>query len=81
MCTDADVRGALGKKKRHAPSVPLPRLTTMQRTYFGRLVAKYGDNFEAMARDTKLNRLQQPSGALKLLYRRFEAYKEKPVKV
>eukprot|EP00271_Cylindrocystis_brebissonii_P012061 TRINITY_DN3012_c0_g1_i1.p1 TRINITY_DN3012_c0_g1~~TRINITY_DN3012_c0_g1_i1.p1 ORF type:complete len:202 (-),score=59.23 TRINITY_DN3012_c0_g1_i1:1400-2005(-) len=71
-----EVRAALGLKRRHGPSKPLPRLTTMQRLHVGRLIRRYDQDYEAMARDRHLNAMQHSAGALKLLCRRFQHYKE-----
>ncbi|KAJ7526471.1 hypothetical protein O6H91_16G007700 [Diphasiastrum complanatum] len=69
-----DVKSALGKKRKDGKRNPLQRLTLMQRVYVGRLIEKYGNDFEAMARDIKLNKMQHSSGSLKKLCARFHGY-------
>eukprot|EP00270_Netrium_digitus_P008904 TRINITY_DN2694_c0_g1_i1.p1 TRINITY_DN2694_c0_g1~~TRINITY_DN2694_c0_g1_i1.p1 ORF type:complete len:211 (+),score=27.34 TRINITY_DN2694_c0_g1_i1:102-734(+) len=69
------VKEALGKAPRKDP---LPRLTRMQRTYVGRLIQKYGDDYEAMFRDLKLNQMQHPVGALRSLCLRFHLHERAP---
>lgn len=41
-----DLKSALGKKRRDGKTAPLQPLTAMQRVYVGRLIEKYGNNFE-----------------------------------
>lgn len=68
-----DVRAALGKRRRDGKAAPLRSLTTMQRVYIGRLIEKYGDNYEAMFMDTKLNAMQHSLATLKKLCQRYNA--------
>lgn len=44
----ADLRSALGKKRKDGKSAPVKRLTKMQRVYVSRLITKHGDNYEVM---------------------------------
>eukprot|EP00850_Spirogloea_muscicola_P015192 SM000114S24155 [mRNA] locus=s114:294629:295304:+ [translate_table: standard] len=74
----AELRAALGKKRKAGPGAPIQRLTKMQRLYVGRLVSKHGENFTAMAKDIKLNRMQHTVGALRLLCRRWHAHEKGP---
>jgi len=69
-----DVKSALHKKRSDGKKAPLQRLTTMQRVYISRLILKHGDNYVAMSKDLKLNRMQHPPGALSLLCERFHKY-------
>ena len=41
-----DLKTALGKKRRDGKSGPLKPLTTIQRVHVGRLIEKYGDDYE-----------------------------------
>lgn len=43
---NADLKSVLGKKRRDGKSAPLEPLTRIQRVYVGRLVDKYGDNYQ-----------------------------------
>ncbi|WCJ21342.1 hypothetical protein M5689_003501 [Euphorbia peplus] len=72
-----DVKSALGKKRRDGQGAPLQPLTTIQRVRIGRLVEKYGDNYQAMFMDTKLNSMQHSVANLQKLCRRFQAHKDK----
>ncbi|KAI7984144.1 hypothetical protein LOK49_LG15G00225 [Camellia lanceoleosa] len=72
-----DLKSALGKKRRDGKSAPLQPLTTMQRTHIGRLVEKYGDDYQSMFMDTKLNRMQHSVGTLENLCKRYHMYKDK----
>eukprot|EP00850_Spirogloea_muscicola_P020432 SM000216S06558 [mRNA] locus=s216:64008:64684:- [translate_table: standard] len=74
----AELRAALGKKRKAGPGAPIQRLTKMQRVYVGRLVGKHGEDFMAMAKDIKLNRMQHTVGALRLLCRRWYAHEKGP---
>ncbi|XP_024521917.1 nucleolar protein 16-like [Selaginella moellendorffii] len=69
-----DVRSALGKKRRDGKNAGLQRLTKMQRVHIARLIKQYGNDFEAMARDIKLNTMQHSQGVLRKLCARFHAY-------
>ncbi|KDP28146.1 hypothetical protein JCGZ_13917 [Jatropha curcas] len=72
-----DLKSALGKKRKDGKSAPLQPLTTMQRVHIGRLVEKYGDNYQAMFMDTKLNVMQHPVATLEKLCKRYHTYKDK----
>ncbi|CAL5352308.1 unnamed protein product [Camellia sinensis] len=72
-----DLKSALGKKRRDGKSAPLQPLTTMQRTHIGRLIEKYGDDYQSMFMDTKLNRMQHSVGTLENLCKRYHMYKDK----
>ncbi|XP_010259588.1 PREDICTED: uncharacterized protein LOC104598964 isoform X2 [Nelumbo nucifera] len=41
-----DLKSALGKKRRDGKTAPLQPLTSMQRVYIGRLIEKYGDDYQ-----------------------------------
>lgn len=41
-----DLKTALGKKRKDGKSAPLQPLTTIQRVHVGRLIEKYGDDYE-----------------------------------
>lgn len=41
-----DLKSALGKKRKDGKNAPLQPLTTMQRVYIGRLIKKYGDDYQ-----------------------------------
>ena len=42
----ADLKSALGKKRRDGKSAPLPPLTKIQRVHVGQLIEKYGDDYQ-----------------------------------
>ncbi|KAK8960689.1 hypothetical protein KSP40_PGU013260 [Platanthera guangdongensis] len=65
------LKAALGKKLRDGKAAPLKPLTTMQRAHVERLVKKYGDDYQAMFMDTKLNSLQHSVATLKKLCKRY----------
>lgn len=44
----ADLKSALGKKRRDGKSAPLQPLTAIQRIHIGRLVEKYGDDYQVV---------------------------------
>jgi len=73
-----DVKSALHKKRKDGKKAPLQKLTTMQKVYISRLILRHGDNYEAMSKDIKFNRMQHPPGALKLLCERFHKYEKLP---
>eukprot|EP00897_Mesotaenium_endlicherianum_P011074 jgi/Mesen1/9996/ME000072S09412 len=74
-----DVRAALGKKSKNGLSAPEQRLTKMQRVYIGLLILKYGDDYVAMSKDVKVNKMQHSPGAIRKLCMRFLAYEKKPL--
>ncbi|KAK8946760.1 hypothetical protein KSP39_PZI006375 [Platanthera zijinensis] len=65
------LKAALGKKLRDGKAAPLKPLTTMQRAHVERLIKKYGDDYQAMFMDTKLNSLQHSVATLKKLCERY----------
>ncbi|CAN6468106.1 unnamed protein product [Victoria cruziana] len=66
-----DLKSALGKKRRDGKVMPKQPLTKMQRVYIGQLISKYGDDYERMFMDTKLNTMQHSVATLKKLCKRF----------
>ncbi|PKA58428.1 hypothetical protein AXF42_Ash013934 [Apostasia shenzhenica] len=66
-----DLKAALGKKRRDGKTAPLLPLTTIQKVHIGRLIEKYGDDYQAMFLDTKLNAMQHSVATLKRLCRRY----------
>nr|XP_027117473.1 nucleolar protein 16-like [Coffea arabica] len=66
-----DLKTALGKKRSDGKSAPLQPLTTMQRYHIGRLIDEYGEDYESMFKDTKLNKMQHSVATLKKLCRRY----------
>ncbi|KAJ6828392.1 uncharacterized protein M6B38_363230 [Iris pallida] len=68
-----DLRSALGKKRKDGKTAPLRGLTTIQRLHIGRLLEKYGDEYQAMFKDTKLNSMQHSVASLKKLCQRYHA--------
>ncbi|KMZ66335.1 hypothetical protein ZOSMA_2G03520 [Zostera marina] len=69
-----DLKSVLGKKRRDGKSAPLEPLTRIQRVYVGRLVDKYGDNYQAMFMDMKLNSMQHSVGVLKKLCTKYHLH-------
>ncbi|KAH0634003.1 hypothetical protein AABB24_016111 [Solanum stoloniferum] len=72
-----DLKSALGKKRRDGKSAPLQPLTTIQRVYISRLVEEYGDDYQSMFMDTKLNKMQHSVATLEKLCKRYHMYKDK----
>ncbi|XP_009608982.1 uncharacterized protein LOC107787637 [Nicotiana tabacum] len=72
-----DLKTALGKKRRDGKSAPLQPLTSIQRVHIGRLVEKYGDHFQSMFMDTKLNKMQHSVATLEKLCKRYHMYQNK----
>ncbi|CAA6654288.1 unnamed protein product [Spirodela intermedia] len=66
-----DLKSALGKKRRDGKSAPVQPLTTIQRVHIARLIAKHGDDYQAMSLDIELNAMQHTVAELKKLCRRF----------
>ncbi|KAJ1692114.1 hypothetical protein LUZ63_008812 [Rhynchospora breviuscula] len=66
-----DLKSALGKKRRDGKTMPLLPLTKMQRLHVGNLIDKYGDDYQAMFMDTKLNAMQHSVATLKKLCQRY----------
>ncbi|KAH7314855.1 hypothetical protein KP509_21G024100 [Ceratopteris richardii] len=73
-----DLKETLGKKRRDGQHAPLQRLTKMQRVYVNRLIMKHKNDYMAMSKDMKLNKMQHTPAALEKLCKRFLAY-EKPL--
>ncbi|KAG6543605.1 hypothetical protein Mapa_014968 [Marchantia paleacea] len=78
---DDDVKSALNKLRKDGKKAPLKRLTKMQRVYFSRLIRKHGSDYQAMARDIKLNEMQHPEAALRKYCSQFHAYEKLPEEV
>ncbi|KAI3783167.1 hypothetical protein L2E82_13231 [Cichorium intybus] len=72
-----DVKSALGKKRVDGKTAPLQPLTAMQRIHMGALVEKYGDDYQSMFMDTKLNKLQHSVATLEKLCKRYHMCKDK----
>ncbi|XP_059294974.1 uncharacterized protein LOC132048039 [Lycium ferocissimum] len=72
-----DLKSALGKKRRDGKSAPLQPLTSIQRVYISRLVEEYGDDYQSMFMDTKLNKMQHSVATLEKLCKRYHMYKDK----
>ncbi|MCD7470797.1 hypothetical protein HAX54_010946 [Datura stramonium] len=72
-----DLKSALGKKRRDGKSAPLQPLTSIQRVYISRLVEEYGDDYQSMFMDTKLNKMQHSIATLEKLCKRYHMYKDK----
>ncbi|KAI3409425.1 Nucleolar protein 16 [Psidium guajava] len=72
-----DLKSALGKKRRDGKSAPPQPLTAMQRVHVGRLIEKYGDDYQAMFRDMKLNAMQHSVATLEKLCKRYHMYADK----
>ncbi|KAL8100966.1 uncharacterized protein LOC141682533 isoform X1 [Apium graveolens] len=70
-----DLKSALGKKRRDGKTMPLLPLTRMQRVHIGPLVEKYGDDYQSMFRDTKLNKMQHSVSTLEKLCSRYVMWK------
>lgn len=72
---DDDLRSALGEP---APSGPAPAapLTARQRKTMEVLLQRHGQDFEAMVKDTKLNRALLPMGKLRRMAAAFDLYPE-----
>ncbi|XP_010542856.1 PREDICTED: nucleolar protein 16-like [Tarenaya hassleriana] len=72
-----DLKTALGKQRKDRKHAPLQPLTATQRKHIGRLIEKFGDDYKAMARDTKLNAMQHTVAALRKLCTRYHMHKDK----
>ncbi|KAK9071779.1 hypothetical protein SSX86_008208 [Deinandra increscens subsp. villosa] len=72
-----DVKSALGKKRVDGKNAPLQPLTATQRLHTRALVDKYGDDYQSMFMDTKLNKLQHSVATLEKLCKRYHMYKDK----
>ncbi|PRQ26363.1 putative ribosome biogenesis protein Nop16 [Rosa chinensis] len=72
-----DLKTTLGKKRRDGRPASLLPLTTIQRVHVSRLIEKYGDDYQRMFMDTKLNAMQHSVATLEKLCRRYHMYKDK----
>ncbi|XP_031111447.1 nucleolar protein 16 [Ipomoea triloba] len=72
-----DLKSALGKKRRDGQSAPPQPLTAMQRVYVRKLVEEYGDDYQRMFMDTKLNKMQHSVATLEKLCKRYHMYQDK----
>ncbi|CAI9105442.1 OLC1v1004367C1 [Oldenlandia corymbosa var. corymbosa] len=72
-----DLKSALGKKRADGKTAPPQPLTTMQRVYIGRLIDEYGDDYQSMFMDTKLNKMQHSVATLMSLCKRYHLCKDK----
>ncbi|XP_058200125.1 uncharacterized protein LOC131315082 [Rhododendron vialii] len=72
-----DLKSALGKKRRDGKSAPLQPLTSIQRLHIRKLVEKYGDDYQSMFMDSKLNKMQHSVCTLEKLCKRYRIYKDK----
>ncbi|CAK9175318.1 unnamed protein product [Ilex paraguariensis] len=70
-----DLKSALGKKRRDGKTAPLQPLTVIQRLHIGRLLEKYGDDYQGMFMDTKLNKMQHSVATLEKLCKRYHMNK------
>nr|GMD60938.1 nucleolar protein 16 [Ipomoea batatas]GMD66746.1 nucleolar protein 16 [Ipomoea batatas] len=66
-----DLKSALGKKRRDGQTALPQPLTTMQRVYVRKLVEEYGDDYQRMFMDTKLNKMQHSVATLEKLCKRY----------
>ncbi|XP_042516434.1 uncharacterized protein LOC122090781 [Macadamia integrifolia] len=66
-----DLKSALGKKRRDGKTAPLQPLTSIQRCHVRKLIEKYGDDYQSMFMDTKLNSMQHSVATLEKLCRRY----------
>ncbi|KAJ4967621.1 hypothetical protein NE237_014322 [Protea cynaroides] len=72
-----DLKAALGKKRRDGKTAPLQPLTAIQRVHVRQLVEKYGDDYQSMFMDTKLNAMQHSVATLEKLCRRYSIKQDK----
>ncbi|XP_043710908.1 uncharacterized protein LOC122659832 [Telopea speciosissima] len=72
-----DLKSALGKKRRDGKTAPLQPLTSIQRVHVRQLIEKYGDDFQSMFMDTKLNAMQHSVATLEKLCRRYYINQDK----
>ncbi|KAL6217233.1 hypothetical protein ACLB2K_010450 [Fragaria x ananassa] len=69
-----DLKTTLGKKRRDGRPASLLPLTTIQRVRVSRLIEKYGDDYQRMFMDTKLNAMQHSVATLEKLCRSHVLY-------
>ncbi|XP_073157718.1 uncharacterized protein [Henckelia pumila] len=72
-----DLKSALGKTRTDGKSGSLQPLTAIQRIHVGKLVKKYGDDYQSMFMDTKLNQMQHSVATLEKLCKRYHTFKDK----
>ncbi|KAF3436438.1 hypothetical protein FNV43_RR23530 [Rhamnella rubrinervis] len=72
-----DLKSALGKKRRDGKSAPPQPLTIMQRLHVSQLIEKYGDDYQRMFMDTKLNAMQHSVATLEKLCKRYHLCKDR----
>ncbi|KAL3849763.1 hypothetical protein ACJIZ3_011645 [Penstemon smallii] len=72
-----DLKTALSKKRTDGKAASLQPLTAVQRIYVSRLVEKYGDDYQRMFMDTKLNKMQHSIATLEKLCKRYHTFKDK----
>ncbi|KAL8530932.1 hypothetical protein ACS0TY_007814 [Phlomoides rotata] len=72
-----DLKSALGKKRTDGKQPSLQPLTTVQRLYVSRLVENYGDNYQSMFMDMKLNKMQHSIATLEKLCKRYHMFKDR----
>ncbi|XP_061365553.1 nucleolar protein 16 [Gastrolobium bilobum] len=72
-----DLKSALGKKRRDGKTAPPKPLTAMQRVHISRLVDKYGDDYQSMFMDIKLNPMQHSLATLEKLCKRYHMHSNK----
>ncbi|PIN18000.1 Nucleolar protein (NOP16) involved in 60S ribosomal subunit biogenesis [Handroanthus impetiginosus] len=72
-----DLKTALGKKRTDGKPASLQPLTAIQRLHVRRLVEKYGDDYESMFMDIKLNKMQHSVATLKKLCKRYHMFQDK----
>ncbi|KAG8389481.1 hypothetical protein BUALT_Bualt02G0233900 [Buddleja alternifolia] len=72
-----DLKSALGKKRTDGKPASLQPLTSIQRIHVSRLVEKYGDDYQSMFMDTKLNKMQHSIATLEKLCKRYHMFKDK----
>ncbi|KAK7259331.1 hypothetical protein RIF29_24935 [Crotalaria pallida] len=72
-----DLKSALGKKRRDGKGALPQPLTAMQRVHISRLVDKYGDDYQKMFFDIKLNPMQHSLATLRKLCARYFMHQNK----
>ncbi|GAA0157838.1 hypothetical protein LIER_15017 [Lithospermum erythrorhizon] len=72
-----DLKSALGKRRRDGENALPQPLTATQRIHIRRLVEKYGDDYQRMFKDIKLNSMQHSVATLQKLCHRYNIYKDK----
>ncbi|KAL6500326.1 hypothetical protein OROHE_025692 [Orobanche hederae] len=71
-----DLKAALGKRRREGNHTSLQPLTAIQRLHVKRMVEKYGDDYQSMFMDIKLNKMQHSVATLEKLCRRYRMFKD-----